>query len=488
MKIKQIIRRFLSWIGAAAMLLALVGCDNSANMASFKPIPLDTAQMMETAGQSAVEADATSAKAEATSTPVDLYARLGAPTHYIAELQSEKGYLKVHVNATVDLPGAELPVLRTQIHTFTSEDAERIATVLFGKDAHYIDGMNAGEHFTKAFMQCEIDDLSDAIANWDTYGNIKYDLRYYSKDEAEQALAEWKALQPTLPDRIPAITPDFATWQSVNASNDQGVIKTSDSCQFFSVMPNDATVSSLNFQNNAELVGNASFDYVRDLTKHYGVMSWGLEDIGNQLTVSQQEAEVQARAIVDALGFSDFVCAYGQPCLSDNKDFAYYRFFFLRRVDGISVNYWNNSSYADESFEIIQVGVDDAGILRVSYDNAQDVLGIMTAKTELLPFSQIQSVFEKMILVVNNNTESERWNKDGTPRLTVEYNISDVRLGLAYVPEASGSSSRLLIPVWTFYGTTKSQVDDKPVEEYGSNGQNALLLINAIDGTVIEKY
>ena len=138
--------------------------------------------------------------------------------------------------------------------------------------------------------------------------------------------------------------------------------------------------------------------------------------------------------------------------------------------------------------ELLQVGVDDEGILRVSYDNAQDVLGIMTAKTELLPFSQIQSVFEKMILVVNNNTESEIWNKDGTPRLTVEYNVSDVRLGLAYVPEASDSSSRLLIPAWTFYGTTKSQVDDKPVEEYGSNGQNALLLINAIDGTVIEKY
>ena len=362
-----------------------------------------------------------------------------------------------------------------------------IATVLLGKDAHYVDGITAGEHFTKAFMQREIDDLSDSIAHWDTYGKIKYDLRYYSKEEAEQALAEWKSQQSSLPDRIPAITPDFTAWQPVSAYNEQGEIKTSDTCQFYTVMPDDATVSSLNLQNNAELMGNASFDYIRDITKYYGVSQSNLENIGNSLTVTQQEAEAQAKAIVDALGYTDFVCVYGQPVLSDNKDFAFYRFFFLRTIDGVSVNYWNSTSYANENMELIQVSVDDGGILRVSYNNAQDVLGIMTAKTELLPFLQIQSVFEKMILVVNNNTESEIWNKEGTPRLTVEYNISDVRLGLMYVPETSDSSSRLLIPAWTFYGSTRSKVDEKPVEEYGTNGQNALLFINAIDGTVIEQ-
>lgn len=487
MKIKQIIRRFLSWIGATTMLLLLVGCDNSASKTSFKPIPLDTAQMMETAGQSTLEADTTVTKTGATSSSVDLFARLGAPKSYTTELQSEKGYLKVHVNAAVELPDAELPVVRTRIHIFTSEDAEHIATVLLGKDAHYVDGITAGEHFTKAFMQREIDDLSDSIAHWDTYGKIKYDLRYYSKEEAEQALAEWKSQQSSLPDRIPAITPDFTAWQPVSAYNEQGEIKTSDTCQFYTVMPDDATVSSLNLQNNAELMGNASFDYIRDITKYYGVSQSNLENIGNSLTVTQQEAEAQAKAIVDALGYTDFVCVYGQPVLSDNKDFAFYRFFFLRTIDGVSVNYWNSTSYANENMELIQVSVDDGGILRVSYNNAQDVLGIMTAKTELLPFLQIQSVFEKMILVVNNNTESEIWNKEGTPRLTVEYNISDVRLGLMYVPETSDSSSRLLIPVWTFYGSTRSKVDEKPVEEYGTNGQNALLFINAIDGTVIEQ-
>ena len=487
MKIKQMIRRFLSWIGAVGLLLALVGCSNRIDTTKFEPIPLDTAQMVEMAAQPEAQVDATSAKAEATSSPIDLYSRLGAPKEYAAELQSEKGFLKVHVNATVELPGVELPVVRTQIHSFTSEDAERITTILLGKDAHYIDNLSAGEHFTKAYLQREIDDLSDSIAHWDTYGNIKYDLRYYSKDEAEQALSDWKALQPSLPDTVPAITPDFATWQPVNASNEQGPIKTSDSYQFHFAMPSDATVSSLNLQNNVELQGSCSFDYIRDISKYYGVMPSEPQDVGGKLTVSQEDASAQAQAVVDALGYSDFVLAYGQPCLSDNQDFAYYRFFFLRQMDGASVNYWNSNFYSDEDMELIQVGVDDAGILRVSYNNAQDILGVMTAASELLPFSQIQSVFEKMILVVNNRTESEIWNKDESTRFTMEYNISDVRLGLMSVPEASDLGTRLYIPVWAFYGETKSQVGDKPAETFGSNGQNAILLINAIDGTVIEQ-
>jgi hypothetical protein len=487
MKIKQFLRRFLSWIGAAGLLLALVGCSNRIDTTKFEPIPLDTVQMVETAAQSGAIADATSATGNTETTTVDLYARLGAPTNYTAELQSEKGYLKVHVNAAVELPSAELPVVRTQAHRFTTEDAERIATTLFGSDAHYIDNLSAGEHFTKAYAQQEIDDLSDSIAHWDTYGNLKYDLRYYTLEEAQQALSDLQALQPTLPDTIPAITPDFSNWELMNASNEQGVIKTSDSYQIHFAMPNDATVSSLNLMDNTELQGKCSFDYVRDIKKYYGVMQSELEDVGNQLTVSQQDAEAQAKAIVDAIGFSDFVCAYGQPCLSDNKDFAYYRFFFLRQIDGANVNYWNNSSYAGENMELIQVGVDDEGILRVSYDNAQDILGDMTAASELLPFTQIQSVFEKMILVVNNQTESEVWNKDDASRLTVDYDISSVRLGLMNVLETNGSTSRLYIPVWTFYGVTTSQVNDKPAEKYGTNGQSALLTINAIDGTVIEQ-
>ncbi|MPN48679.1 hypothetical protein SDC9_196291 [bioreactor metagenome] len=132
--------------------------------------------------------------------------------------------------------------------------------------------------------------------------------------------------------------------------------------------------------------------------------------------------------------------------------------------------------------------MDNDGVLQVTYDNPQDVLGEMTPAADLLPFSQIQSVFEKMILVVDNQTEAEAWNREGMPKLTKDYYISSVRLGLSSVAESSDTNTHLLIPVWSFYGYEEGRVNDGEPSRHGTNGQHELLTINAIDGTVVSSY
>ncbi len=486
MKRNVSIHLFLCGIGAASMLFALCGCGGT-KAANAQPIPLDTMQMVETAQQSQATASAASGKSTAEPAQVDLYARLGAPKTYAAELQSEKGYLTVHVDAAVTLPSVELPVIRTQLHSFTAEQAAHFADVLLGKNARYIDEPHANVHFTKAYLQREIDDLSDSIAHWDAYGSTKYDLRYYTKDEAEDALAELQAWLPMLPDALPAITPDFSSWTPISASNDDGPIETTDSSQYHFAMPDNATVSRLEVCNCPDVLSYCYLEYTRDMLRTIGAMNPDLENVEGLLTITQENAEAQARAVVDALGHPEFVCVYRQACLSDNRDFAYYRFFFLRQIEGAPTLYWNNSTYADDNFELIQVCVDNTGVLQVSYSNPMDVLGVMTPAADLLPFSQIQSVFEKMILVVNNQTEAEAWNREGMPKLIKDYYISSVRLGLSSVAESSDTNTRLLIPVWCFYGYEESRVNDGEPEQIGTNGQRALLTINAIDGTVVEQ-
>ncbi|MEA4938648.1 MAG: DUF6034 family protein [Christensenella sp.] len=484
MKLKQLLQRFLLWIGAVGMLLALGGCGGTSKSAMANPVPLDAAQMVETAAQSQSASDASTA----TPASLDLYAALGAPKTYTTELQSETGLLKVHVDAAVELQDTDLPIERTKLHLFTNEEVAHITSVLLGNDAYYVDQTSAGEHFTKAFLQREIDDLSDSIAHWDSYGNIKYDLRYYTKNEAEQALAEFQTLLLALPDALPAIMPDFSSWTPISASNSQGKIDTTDCYQSHLAMPDDATVSRLSFHNCPEVLSSCFFEYARDMQHTVGAMSPDPDNIEGMLTITQENAEAQASSLVDALGYPEFVCVHRQACLSDNRDFAYYRFFFLRQIDGAETLFWNNSSYADENFELIQVCVDDKGVFQASYDNPQDVLGEMTPAADLLPFSQIQSVFEKMILIVDNQTEAVAWNKEGMPKLTKDYYISCVRLGLSSVAESSDANTRLLIPVWTFYGYEEASVNDGEPERFGTNGQHALLSINAIDGTVVSSY
>ena len=481
MKFKQWIQRFLLWIGAVGMLFALGGCGGTPKTTEANPVPLGAAQMVATASQSQTDPGASTAAPS----PVDLYATLGAPETYVAELQNETGLLKVHVNAAIELPSVNLPVERTKLHLFSNEEAARFADVLLGKNAHYIDEPHANVHFTKAYLQREIDDLSDSIAHWDAYGNYKYDLRYDTKNLAEDALDELQAWLPKLPDELPSITPDFSKWTPINASNDKGPIETTDSSQYHFTMPDNATVSRLGIDNCPEVGSRCSFDYMRDIQRSVGAMSPDLENVEGLLTITQENAEAQARAVVDALGYPEFACAYRQACLSDLHDFAYYRFFFLRQINGAPTLYWNSGTYADENFELIQVCVDNDGILQVSYSSPQDVLGEMTPAADLLPFSQIQSVFEKMILVVDNQTEAEAWNRDGMPKLMKDYYISGVRLGLSSVAEANGADTRLLIPVWSFYGYEEARVNDGEPDRHGTNGQHVLLTINAIDGTVV---
>ncbi|MCE5188398.1 MAG: DUF6034 family protein [Eubacteriales bacterium] len=483
MKFKQWIQRFFLWIGAVGMLFALGGCGGAVRTAAANPVSLEAAQMVETASQSQTSSGASTAAPS----PVDQYTTLGAPKTYAAELQSETGFLKVHVNAAVELQNMSLPVERTKLHRFTDEGAARFAQVLLGKNAQYIDDSRANEHFTKAYLQREIDDLSDSIAHWDAYGSYKYDLRYDTKNEAEDALAEFQALLPALPDALPAITPDFSNWKMISASNDQGAIETTDCYQCHFAMPDNATVSRFAIHNCPEVLSSCFLEYARNIQRTVGAMSLDFENVEGLITVTQENAEAQARAVVDALGYPEFVCVHRQACLSDYRDFAYYRFFFLRQIDGAETLYWNSSSYADENFELIQVCVDNGGILKVSYNNPQDILGEMTPAADLLPFSQIQSVFEKMILVVDNQTEAEAWNRDGMPKLTKDYYISSVRLGLSSVAESNNADTRLLIPVWSFFGYEESRVNDGEPERLGTNGQRALLTINAIDGTVIEQ-
>ena len=97
----------------------------------------------------------------------------------------------------------------------------------------------------------------------------------------------------------------------------------------------------------------------------------------------------------------------------------------------------------------------------------------------LLPFSEIQNIFEQMII----KKEKDRFIEEGS---SLEINIDRVCLSYMRVREKNATEGTL-IPVWDFFGT----------ETYrGSGGEDfyirkgeyeSILTINAMDGTVIDR-
>lgn len=144
--------------------------------------------------------------------------------------------------------------------------------------------------------------------------------------------------------------------------------------------------------------------------------------------------------------------------------------------------------WEQESFRVI---IDSMGIANIGWNEPLTLLDTVSESTNLLPFSEIQNIAEKMLPILYGQETKYEFIQ------SLDTQITNVRLELIRVREQNNTKQLkgILIPVWAFYGT--SVVTDKEgyssYSDYGMGGGNdyyegdqILLCINAIDGTIIE--
>ena len=100
-------------------------------------------------------------------------------------------------------------------------------------------------------------------------------------------------------------------------------------------------------------------------------------------------------------------------------------------------------------------------------------------KLFLMPYSDIQSVFETLFL--------EKYNSFfENVQATASFRIHTVKLGYMRVHEKGNVREGELIPVWDFFGEETISYDQtEPYVEAGP--YKSLLTINAVDGTVVDR-
>lgn len=126
------------------------------------------------------------------------------------------------------------------------------------------------------------------------------------------------------------------------------------------------------------------------------------------------------------------------------------------------------------------IRLDDDGIFGVTWYSLLDIHDTEVEDSKLLPFSDIQSIFEKMIYITHEPNIQEGYS--------MTFNISKVCLELVRVRKQNSNQSvleGLIIPVWNYYGD---------IELYKSGGDlvgcaegdHLMLTINAVDGSIID--
>jgi hypothetical protein len=162
----------------------------------------------------------------------------------------------------------------------------------------------------------------------------------------------------------------------------------------------------------------------------------------------------------------------------------------LRQVSGVKVESTHDSSetsmdqvsYSKEWwYEALTVAVDDKGIANLFWTGPLDITETLTENTAILPWSDIQNVFEKMMPIqyasfIDFDTD-------------VRMDITRVSLSLQRIMERDSFSTGLVVPVWNFYGTTTMSKQVSEEETYTNttdSGYRPLLCVNAVDGSVVD--
>ncbi len=397
------------------------------------------------------------------------------PSSYEARFTSKGGRLFVEADAAIDAPSTALPVVRVRPCGFDREQVKKIADVLFGEHAHFVDN---DAPRTKAALLLQASELQADLEDWDTVQR-KY-LQYNSIEEAKQAWEQIMRDAAAAPDTLPAVEPSFAEMPL------RGTLESvSDVYISVTAMPDDATYSRLTAMNMPE-IHYVRLDYVRDDTVSIGVSAERVE-----LTEQTALTEAYARKICDDAIAKMGLEGYTFSCAYPNKvhfgTVPVYELYYTFAIGNAQMTFANPdrndaTDYAApwEQSEIHFV-VDEAGILSFSWKNPFTVEQTEAEQSALLPFENIRTIFEKNVVLVQNQVDFNEMYPDSTETL----HVTRVRLGLVSVREQDASTG-LLVPAWDFLGYRSGENDGK-LTVFCTNEQESFLTINAVDGSIISR-
>lgn len=242
----------------------------------------------------------------------------------------------------------------------------------------------------------------------------------------------------------------------------------------------------------------------RDGADYVGLWMMSDDDqINVEQTLSLEEAEKMADETVRAMGLDDMELAYTDAGYSQRyseSDFttgtrienqgyeSAYVLVYTRTIDNFPTGYTFSHGNTVEiqgtipytlywPYEMITMAYDKDGLLSFEWTGPYKVSELSEEYVFLLPFSEIQNIFESIILKKNADYAEQG--------IVTEMNVDKVTLSYMRIWEDSARGDATLIPVWNFFGTYHIVGDSYEQPNLITPG-TSLLTINAMDGTIVD--
>lgn len=401
---------------------------------------------------------------------------LVVPDVYAANFESAGKRLLVDADARVSAPKTQLPIVRVRPCSFDREQIEKICGVLFGEEAYYVKDRTIR---TKASILRQAETLQTDLENWDT-ARIKYDMRYDSVEDARAALEQLMQSAAQAPDVLPQTEPSYDELP-LKGSRESA----SDFYISITAMPDEATYSYLMVWSMPE-DNYIRLDYIRDDVLSVGA-TVDRRELPEQTTLSEQSAKALCNSAIRQMGLDGYALSCAYPQMLDFGTIPVYELYYTFSLDGAQMTYANPGDTETESFAApweqteIRFVVDEAGILLFSWKNPFVLEQTEVAACALMPFESVVDIFEKNVVLVQNQVDYN----EIFPDLKETLHITEVRLGLVSIREQN-SATGLLVPAWDFLGYRSNEINGK-ISVYDTNERDSFLTINAVDGSIISR-
>ena len=142
-------------------------------------------------------------------------------------------------------------------------------------------------------------------------------------------------------------------------------------------------------------------------------------------------------------------------------------------------------------YEVLDIYVTSEGIDEICFTNQYDIGERKVENLELLPFSDIMAIYEKMMLIQNVDAlidKREEARDIGEPLQAKNIYVNKITFGYTriYDPQ-SNNHTGLLVPVWDFFGTYEPSYDGQNMISV-NDVDKSFITINAVDGSIVDRW
>lgn len=499
---------------AAVMLGTLVsGCSNSAETEE-EIITIKDENVGSMEDGTTAEAEPGQDKVSETGNIGEIAGQVQSPERYTADFSAEN--ITVKVDAPVVVPaGKGFKTYRVTGRPFEQKDYDQVCHGLLkdaGLWARDLGAMSDSNGLTKGEIEKKITEMQQGMEEAKALGPEAvdyYEARIGKNFEEEMEYLEdmlVKALEEPVIVDIPAVV-TVDTGGEQEPGMETGWLSgyaTVDGTDYWVSIDNRFTEDWrwCNFRviREEEELGDELGRYP-EYYSFSGLSDEQKENVG----FSIDEIRTEAAEAITAMGFTDFVPS-GEEYYAIYEDVQHfssiqeavrkigYGIHFTRNLEGVPETYTTDSgtTIPDNGdnlvwpYERLTLVYDEEGLVNFIWGNPCEVEKVSDEYLFLLPFAEIQNIFEEMII-----KKYRDWTS-GDDNMKMDFEINEVRLGYMRVREKGNVQEAAMVPVWDFIGTQKvtySEITYGGEEVFYDESSvfTSALTINALDGTIIDR-